>query len=85
MEHKGRKLYLKEFIIIYMHNIHAGGITRGEYTNMSLGRIIQTLFYKQTVCGRCTKLKKAYLTSVSNMTGIRNNVFTVQRIEANTG
>ena len=30
----------------YMYNIHVGGITRKEYTNVSHDRIIYTLFHE---------------------------------------
>ena len=43
-----------------MHNIHAGGIKKKWYINMSHGRIIHILFYEQALWGRGKKknLKK---------------------------
>ena len=35
------RLHMQYYLIFYMHNIHADGITRKEYTTVSNGRIIQ--------------------------------------------
>ena len=50
-----------------MHNIHAGGITKKEYINVSHGRIMHTLFHEQEVYRMGTKWKKVYLKNVGNI------------------
>ena len=44
-----------------MPNIHAGGLTRKEYTNISSDRIIYLSFDEQAVCETGTKWKKVLL------------------------
>ena len=53
-----------EYFICIIH-MHASGITRKEYTNVSHGRIIHILFYEQAACRRGTKWKKVI--SVGNI------------------
>ena len=42
-------------LIFPTHNIHAGDITRKEYTNISHGTVMHILFHEQAVCGRGRK------------------------------
>ena len=38
-----------------MHNIHSGDITKEEYTNVPIARIIHIFFHELAVCERGTK------------------------------
>ena len=51
-----------------MHNIHAGGITKKEFTNMLHRRIIDILFHEQAVYEWDRKMEKSYFKSVINIT-----------------
>ena len=48
------QLYIHEHLIFYLQNIHAGAITRKEYSNMFHSRIIHILFDKQAVWRKVT-------------------------------
>ena len=50
-----------------MYIIHAGVITKKEYTNMSQQLELHSLFLEQVVCRRGAKQKKGYLFSLGKI------------------
>ena len=66
-KNKINSIHIQEHLILYMYKIRSCNITRKEYTNISHDRIIHISFHEQVQCGRGTKWKRLYLTSVGNI------------------